>query len=300
MSTSEDGVDGERWQPGNGDRGTRAFDDASLADLDADELPALVAELRAENRRLREEYARARRTEYRNSAMALFALGLLAVAGALALPVGREVLFILGSIGLFGGTMTWFLTPERLVTTTVGRSIYESAAETGNRLRDELGLQETAVYVPVNRRPVNGVPVRLFVPQSPEYELPSVEALTSLFVLPDATAKRGVAVRPTASRLIGEVEKSTGGIASDPSELTVQLADALVEQFELVDGAEPAVDAESGRITVRVHGSVYDGLTGFDHPVPSVLGTGCAVGLDQPITVEVTESEDDTLVTCRW
>jgi hypothetical protein len=300
MSASEDRVDGEGWRPADGDSGARTLADTSLADLDADELPALVAELRAENRRLREEYARARRTEYRHSAVALFALGLLAVAGALALPVGREVLFILGAVGLFGGTMTWFLTPERLVTATVGRSIYESAAETGNRLRDELGLQETGVYVPVNERPVEGVAVRLFVPQSQEYELPSAEALTSLFVLPDATAERGVAVRPTASRLIGDVEKSTGGIASDPSELTVQLADALVEQFELVDGAEPAVDAESGRITVRIRGAVYGGLTEFDHPVPSFLGTGCAVGLGQPVTVAVTDGEDDTLVTCRW
>jgi hypothetical protein len=277
----------------------RRSDGPSLSEFDEAELTALVEELRAENRRLREEYARAQRAEYRRSAAALLALGVLAVLGGLVLPIGTELLFILGAVGLFGGAMTWFLTPERLVTATAGRSVYESVADTGARLRAELGLRETSVYVPVDGTGEE-VPVRLFVPQSSSYELPASEDLTSLFVLPESRTRRGIAVQPTAARLVREFETAVGGIADDPSDLGAQLADALVEQFELVDGAEPEIDVEGERITVVVRGSAYDDVAAFDHPVASFLGTGTALGLDRPVTVETAEDGGRTLVTCRW
>jgi hypothetical protein len=282
------------------DRAERRTDgEPALSEFDEAELTALVEELRAENRRLREEYARAQQTEYRRSAAALLALGVLAVLGGLVLPIGTELLFILGAIGLFGGAMTWFLTPERLVTATVGRSVYESVADTGSRLRAELGLRETSVYVPVDGA-VEGVPVRLFVPQSSSYELPASEELTSLFVLPESRTRRGIAMRPTAAGLVREFETAVGGIAEDPVDLGAQLADALVEQFELVDGVEPEIDADGGRITLVVTGSAYDDVSAFDHPISSFLGTGLALGLDRPVTVETAEDESRTLVTCRW
>lgn len=274
--------------------------EAELEELDEAELTAHLRELRAENRRLREAYARAKQTSYRRSAAALLTLGVLAVVGALVLPIGREVLFVLGAIGLFGGALTWFLTPERFVTATVGRAIYDSVADTGTRLRSELGLQETNVYVPVSVDAVDGVPIRLFVPQSANYTLPDSEELTSLYVLPESTVERGIAVRPTAARLVREFEASAGTVADDPAELTRQLADALVDQFELVDGAEPEIDPASNRVTVYVRGAVWDDAEDFDHPVVSFLGTGFAFGLDRPITVEVTETDGRTLVTCRW
>jgi len=283
------------------DPGERRSDqEPSLSEFDEAELTALVEELRAENRRLREEYARAQRAEYRRSAAALLALGVLAALGGLVLPIGTELLFILGAIGLFGGAMTWFLTPERLVTTTVGRSVYGSVADTGARLRAELGLRETNVYVPVDGGTGDGVPVRLFVPQSSSYELPTSEELTSLFVLPESRTRRGIAVRPTAARLVQEFETAVGGIAETPTDLGAQLADALVEQFELVDGAEPEIDADGGRITLVIRGSAYDDVAAFDHPVASFLGTGIAYSLDRPVTVETTEDGGRTLVTCRW
>lgn len=278
----------------------RSNGEPSLSAFDEAELTALVEELRAENRRLRGEYAQAQQTAYRRSAAALLALGVLAVLGGLVLPVGTELLFILGAVGLFGGAMTWFLTPERLVTATVGHSTYRSVADTGARLRAELGLRETSVYVPVDGGAGDGVPVRLFVPQSSSYELPASDALTSLFVLPDSRTRRGIAMRPTAATLVREFETAVGGVADDPVDLGAQLADALVEQFELLDSAEPEVDADGGRITVVIRGSAYDDVSSFDHPVPSFLGTGIALGLDQPVTVETAESQGRTLVTCRW
>lgn len=301
MSTTEgtDRGDDRTGTPGDDER-IPPTTDAPLSDLNERELRSLAEGARAENRRLREEYARVQRAAYRRSAAALLVLGLLAVIGALVLPTGREILFILGGIGLFGGSITWFLTPERFVTATVGRAIYDSVADTGTKLRDELGLRETSVYVPVNRTAVNGIPVRLFVPQSSGYELPSPDDLTSLFVLPESTRERGIAVRPTAARLVREFERSAGSIADEPTALTAQLVAALVEQFELVDGAEPEIDVDSNRVTVYVRGPVYDEVSDFDHPIASFLGTGFAFGLDRPVTVVVTEADTRTLVTCRW
>ncbi|WP_221625670.1 hypothetical protein [Halobellus ruber] len=275
------------------------IDDAS--DLDRDELTAVVEELRAENRRLREEYARARRSEYRRSAVALAVLGIVGVAGGVLFPVAREVLLVLGAVGLFGGVLTWYLTPERFVTATVGQSVYEAVAETGAALRDELGLADPSVYVPVDRDGESGVPVRLFVPQSPGYDLPDDEALSSLFVLPDSADRRGIAVRPTAARLVREFEQATTEpVADDPGTLVTQVGDAVVEQFELVDAADPEVHADDRRATVAIRGGVYDDATGFDQPVASFFGTAFALGLDRPVSVEVADADDRTLVTCEW
>jgi hypothetical protein len=297
MSTSE-GTD--RTDGTDGSTAGETPNEAEGSELDEAELTTRLRELRAENRRLREAYARTRQTQYRRSAAALLALGVLAVVGALVLPTGREILFILGAIGLFGGALTWFLTPERFVTATVGRTIYESVADMGARLRTELGLQETNVYVPVSTDAVDGVPIRLFVPQSSNYDLPNGEELLSLYVLPESTAERGIAIRPTAARLVREFEASVSTVADEPAELTAQLVDALVELFELVDGADPEIDAASNRVTVYVRGAAWSDAGKFDHPVVSFLGTGFAFGLDRPITVEVTETDGRTLVTCRW
>ena len=276
----------------------------SLSELDEEELTTLVEELRAENRRLRGEYAQAHQSEYKRSALVLFALGVLGVASGLLFPVAREILFILGAVGLFGGVLTWYLTPERLVTATVGQSIYESVANTGSNLRNELGLETTNVYVPVDDIDVSGAPVKLFVPQSSQYELPEGDDLTSLFVLPESTERRGVAVRPTAARLVREFQQSTvEPVANEPEPLVSQLVDSLVEQFEIVDNVDTEFetdDTESPQVTVSIRGGVYDEEDGFDHPVASFFGTGLAVGLDRAVSVEVTVGDDQTNITCQW
>lgn len=276
-------------------------DERSLSNLTREELTLLVEELQSENRRLREEYTRARRSSYRRSAIVLAILGVLGTLAGFAFPVGREVLFILGATGLFGGVLTWYLTPEDLITATVGQSVYESVAATGDGLRAELGLEETTVYVPTPGTDPADAPVKLFVPQSRAYDVPEPDDLGSLFVLPESPARRGIAVQPTAARLIEEFEKSTGDdVAAKPEPLGEQLADALVEQFELVDSAVSEIDPESNRLTFGIDGSVYEDELGFDHPVTSFLGTGVAYGLDEPVSVETTESDGQTLVTCRW
>lgn len=282
--------------------GTAAAPD-DRPDRDREELRALVDQLRSENERLRSEYARTRRVGYRRSAAALLLLGVLGVLGGLTLRQAQGVLLILGGIGLFGGALTWFLVPERFVTATVGESVYEAVVATGARLRDELGLSETSVYVPTRRGGESETPVRLFVPQSSSVDPP--ETPTELFVVGDAGDSHGVSVRPTAATLVDEFDAAGGGditVGADPEPLARQLVEGLVEQFELVASAEVEADTETdtSRITVGVEGSAYGDVTGFDHPVPSFLGTGLARGLDRPVTVETAATDDRILVTCRW
>lgn len=117
-------------------------------DLDQEALATQLEILRDENERLREEYARAKQTSYRRAAIALAAIGCFSVLFGIVLNGVRDVLFVLGAIGIFGGVLTWYLTPERVLTVSVNDSLYAAHAANGARLRDELGLQQTPVYTP--------------------------------------------------------------------------------------------------------------------------------------------------------
>lgn len=303
MSTHEEPMTetgDEQSAPESGDDTADGDEVTGLSEFDRDELAELVAELRAENRRLRADYSRAQQRTYQRSSLALLFIGVLGVLGALALPAARDVLFILGGAGLFAGALTRYLTPEQFVSATMSQSVYDAVAETGARLRDELGLGGTHVYVPTNDTGDFGVPVRLFVPQSSD-ATPPVDELRSVFVLPESTDQRGVSLAPTAARLVAEFDESAqlSGV-TEPDDLAAQLVDALVEQFELVDQAIPEVDPDGQRLTVSVQGGPYGVKTRFDHPAASFLGTGLAFGLDQPVTVEMATDENQLVVTCRW
>lgn len=273
--------------------------------IDGEERQRRLDELRAENRRLREDYARGRRLQHRQTAIALLGVGLVGIAAGITFPSARTVLLALGATGVFGSILTYFLSPERVMPATVGRSAYDATRETGSAIRDELGLADVAVYVPVDSAATETrAPVRLFVPQSPEYDLPSDDDLRSTFVVPDGGRRRGVAFTPTAGRMLAEFNQ----IRSVETDLRLdtrvaQLCDALVEQFELVRAADAELDEEMQRITVGVTGVTYPNAAGFDHPVASFLGGGLAHGLDAAVTVEVERVDDgdsDFLVTCRW
>ena len=71
--------------------------------------------------------------------------------------------------------------------------------------------------------------------------------------------------------------------------VAASVGDALVEQFELVDGVD--VDVEAGRATLAVDGSVYGPVDRFDHPVASLFATTLAVELDEPVALEVGEPD---------
>lgn len=273
-----------------------ATSDDSEPTLDREELAARVDLLEEENSRLRREYARARQSSYRRTAIGLAVVGTLAVGAGLLFPGSREVLFALGAIGLFGAVLTYYLTPERFVAADVGERVYAALADNEADVVADLGLTDERVYVPTD----DADGVRLFVPQHEEYTVPDADALDRPFVVTDGD-ERGLSVRPTGAALFEEFERSLAGpLADEPEPLAEQLADGVVEQFELADTVR--VDSEGDRVSAGVAGSVYGPVDRFDHPVASLLAVGLATGLDEHVTMDVSAGDErfDHVVTVRW
>jgi len=280
-----------------------------VVDDDTDETPPeqQLAELRTqiellteENERLRDSYTRAKQTQYRRSALGLAAIGVVAALGGLLVPTASTVLFALGGTGLFGGLLTYYLTPERFISADVGRDVHATRAANEAALTGELGLSEERAYVPVS---AGSDPVRLFVPHDTEYVLPTETALAEQTILAADAESRGLALDPSGGRLLTSLEATLpGSLADSPPELAAQLSDALVEQFELVDSADPDIDPNGGRCSVAISGSVYGSIDQFDHPIVSLLASGFAAGLEAPIKTSVSApaDEDADVVTLRW
>lgn len=262
------------------------------------DLQAQVELLQAENRRLREEYVRARRSSYRRAAAGLALVGITSAGAGLLFPSVRDVLFVLGAIGLFGGLLTYYLTPERFVAAETGERVYDALAQSAGELTTQLGLQETSVYVPVEGTP----PARVFVPQHQEYQVPEGDTLERPLVVDADEAVRGAAFVPTGATLFREFERTlTGSLAETPTRVVDQVADALVEGFELAESVETDVNPDEGRASVEFTGAVYGDATRFDNPLGSLVAVALARGLDTPVTIETTPGRDDEFtVTCRW
>jgi hypothetical protein len=255
-----------------------------------------VASLRRENTRLRQQYQTLRQDQYRKTVVALLALGAAALVGAALFPPVRDVLVVLGAIGLFAAAVTRYLSPEQLIPVDIGTTAFEAHAANHAAIVDELGLQDATVYVPGEERP------RLFVPEHRPYSVPSSAELRDTFVITDDEDERGVAFAPSGAGLFAEFDRSRDGpLGDEPATLALQSTDALVELFELVGTATPETDAEDGRLTVRIGDCRFGSATTFDTPVASFLGVTLASGLDTPVTTEITpETDTDFIVTCRW
>ncbi|WP_252699671.1 hypothetical protein [Natronosalvus vescus] len=250
--------------------------------------------LRDENRRLRAEYARARQVTYRRTALGMGGMGLLAVAGGLVFPAAREVLVIIGATGLFAALLTYYLTPERFVAADVGERVYTAAAQNHAAIATALGLRETYHYIPVADSS------RLFVPLHADASVPDDVTDRGPFHL--ETDDRGLLLDTSGGHLFQEFERALAGdLASTPTALASQLCDGLVEQFELATAATPDVSPAEGRVTVAIDESAFGDVNRFDHPIPSFLATGFAIGLERPVRVEIEGGEETTwLVTCRF
>jgi hypothetical protein len=228
-------------------------------------------------------------------------LGVLSGMGALLFPTSQTVLLALAGTGLFAAVLTYFLTPEQFVSASVGERTYAAHAAIGAELVETLGLSETTVYLPTGNTTSEDAGVRLFVPQHRDYDLPDGSDATTLFVVTDDERQRGLAAPPTGSGLFAEFESMVGDTATRLPELSEQLADALVEGFELVESATPDVDPEEERVTIAITNSRYGAVDRFDHPVSSFVAVGLVRGMDRPVTLESTASDDDRvdyLVTC--
>lgn len=278
---------------------------ANTDDETAAALAAQVELLREENQRLRREYVRARKTEYRQAALGLAACGLAANVGALVFPATRATLFALAGIGLFTAFLTYYLTPERVVAASVGERTYTALAAIGTALVEDLGLQETRIYVPTQAEtPADAASVKLFVPQHANYIVPDDTALSSLMVVPENTRARGVALPPTGGFLAHEFEQTmTDVVADTPANLVDQVLEALVEGFELADDAVLEQEPEGAQLTIGIQGSTFGSVDRFDHPIPSFIATVFATQLELPVRMSTVAAEDDRfdyLLTCSW
>lgn len=290
----------------SGDDHSRDNDDITVQideDVDHSELTARIERLaeenqvlRDENERLRSDDARTRGLRYRRLGLGLAILGTLAGLSVFAFPDAQNVLFAVAATGLFGGVLTYYLSHGDFLDARVCDRIYAAAATNGRALVDARDLRDERIYVPDED---GGT--RLFVPKEADTEIPRVP--TQSFV--DAGHKRGAILEPTGEGLFREFERrDSGELADSPSQLATQLADAIVEQFELARGADPAVEHANGtrRVDVTITDSVLGDVDRFDHPIASFFAVGLAVGLQRPISLEITSRSDRSgwVATYTW
>lgn len=261
-----------------------------------------VSQLEAENRRLRTEYLRDRESDHRRTALGLLIVGTVALLAAVVFADSRTVLLALGFTGLFGAVLTYFLTPEQFIAAEIGECVYAATANNGDRAVGELGLQGTQVYVPA--RDEDDAPVWLFVPNAGDYVVPDRSALDALFVVTEDDRERGVSFSPTGGSLYRQFSDTLADdIVDDPAEAADQLADTLVEAFELVGSATAQLDRSGGRVRMAITDSAYGPVDRFDHPVVSFFAVGMAVALDRPVVADATKIDDEHaeyVVTCEW
>lgn len=272
----------------------------TTADSEDDERSVAAAErvqrLRAENERLRREYGRARRAEYGRTAAGLAVVGALAVGAAVVFPSVREVLLIVGGIGLFAAVLTRFLTPEQFLPVDVAEGIYDSIDETRGSLVAELELAGRMRYVPAEEA------VRLYVSQREGAPLPDPADLQSTLVVPEDDGRRGVAFAPSGKTLFREFRRTLSEpLAGTPRAAASQLSDGVSSGLELVDRVRTEVDSAGRRVTIRFSGAPFGAVDRTDHPVVSFVGVGLATGLDTAVTVvDARRDDDESVVTYTW
>lgn len=230
----------------------------------------------------------------RRTAGGLTALGVaFALAGVLFPPL-RNLLITLAAMGLFGGVLVYYLSPNRPVSATVADSLYTTAATNETALADALGFEEDPIYVPIDDGSV-----RLVVPGR-SADRPPRTLSVPCFTADDC---EDLVLEPTGENLVAAIEGVLpGDLPTEPDQLAVILADGLVEGHDLARAAEPTVDLDENRATIAISDPSFSPVDRFDHPIRSVFGVGFAAGLDRSVTVDVTSGTDDreSVVTCQW
>lgn len=186
-------------------------------------------------------------------------LGALAVMGEVLFPTVRELLLVIGAIGLFCGVVTVYVTPERVLTASVTEALV-----------DELGLQDDHLYVPAE----DGLDsVRVFRPKHAQYEIP--DDVSSCFLIEADDRAKGIAVPSIGNSLYREFAQ-TAAIPEkpEPAELVGAVADGVVEQFELAETVDYELDG--GRLSVEVSGEEPSSVDRFDHPIVSLFAVAVA------------------------
>lgn len=260
-------------------------DSDSTADDEA--LEDQLSTLKAENRRLREQYAETQRQTYRRTAAGLAGVGVLAAGTALLVPSAQQVLFALAGIGVFAAVLTWFLTPEHFIPIETTNAIYQPLAANAEDIAAELGLSGTRIYLETDEGS------RLYIPEGETTHLPS--AFKSAFVIGETPAETGLALQPTGIQLVDEFEHThTRPLPETPTELSTHLTEGLVQGLELATAIEADVMTDQHKVIFEITESQFGSLSQFDHPIQSFLAVGVARGLETPVTVTKSTTDDGT------
>jgi hypothetical protein len=290
--------------PAESEDGTADASRSAQGDRTLEDVLAQVEILQEENRQLRAEYVRSRQTKYRRAAFTLAIFGGAAAGGGFVFPGMRSTLFGLAGIGGIVAILIYYLTPQQIATATVGERTYATLAFLEEAISADLGLQNTRVYVPTPAGGTPGVAARLFVPLHATYTVPEPEALESVFIVDTDDQARGVSLPPTGTFLLRECRQTMiDDLATAPDALLEQLTEAIVAGFELAADAVADVDAAEGTATVGVRTSTFGAADRFDHPIPSFVATGLAVGLDTPVervAITTSNADFDYVVTYTW
>lgn len=266
-----------------------------------DELRAQIDLLQEENRRLRNEYARAKQTSYRRVAAGLGVIGLAALGGAAVFPPVRNVFIVLGGIGLFSGILTWYLTPEQFVAAEIGERVYTALASNEASIISELGLSDTRIYVPSDETTSTAT---VYIPQPAEATVESGWDQSNVFIIGSDGVPDGVAFEPTGAPLYREFERTAGTTEPPQVEARIeQISEALVEVLELTRSADIELDTTDGRATITVTEPAIGTADSFDDPVSSFVAVGVAETLDVPVQVIDQSAPDESeqyTVTVRW
>ena len=268
------------------------------ADSEYEDLAIELAAAREELARLRAEYTRAMRAQYRRAAIGLAGVGVVAVLGGLLFPAQRSLLLTIGAIGLFAAILTAYLTPERFVAASVGERTYSQLARNVEALARTLGLSDRRVYVPVDHADGH---VRLFVPQGEPFTVPASSNLEELIVGDVPAAQRGISLYPTGEALLDVLDASDAG-AGNPLDAVDVAADGIMHTFELADRLTVDPAPADGRVSVAVTNSTYGTVDRLDHPIASTVACGLARVIEQPVEVQIVTDDEraDAVVVCTW
>jgi len=254
---------------------------------------------------------------YRRTGLTLLVLGVVAGGGAVYAPTEtlQEILVAFAGAGLFGAALVYWVRPGATGDVDPPERVYAALAETGAALARDLDLDDRRVYLPAEEAPDGFAPVYLAAPgdepvsgtgpHRPVFgtdEHATGQGRGGAAGGSPATSGSGITLYPTGAALFDAYERIA---ATDPStdsvELGDQLASGAVAGLELADSVETTVEATEGRATATVEGPRFGAVDRFDHPVASFLGVGFALGVDAPVSVEVSSTGANSYeVTCEW
>lgn len=267
----------------SGDGSATGRRSGSARDPDVD---ARLTSLVAENSRLRADHdAQVRGSRLRRAALVIGALGVVFGLVGVAFPELRTVAISLAGVGLFTSVLLYYTTSERFVSLHVAERIHDPLAEGREALVGTFGVADRRVYVPISDDPPRARVLAL----PAGADVPPVTAVESVVV--DAAAggepTDGLSFRPSGEELFATyAPRLDEDIDVQPDELGTELAEVVVEEFELAADIEVEAELDAGRLRVDVVDAAFGPATRFDHPIASFFGTGFAVVLREAVRVD--------------